>query len=460
MMIRLLFMICVIIGLMMPCAWAQEKVDVPFEIPAEFQEAWNHVQNGTDARDTFSIPDRDKFYPYHEEPVTTYLKNMSSLAKLSIESEDWVENSTYYVRYTLTNPTNELIEGDVEYLTVSYVLFLGKESPVTRTQYSDVIPKISLPPHSSDSFVAAFAINEPFDYIHFNDSIFHFTDSAILTHDLLRDNTPPDVLITPIILPSGEAYLAMKNHHFFKTMTDIRNIDLSATYLQYASDGSFKPVKLDYSDAAILPIRLKPQETAFFRLPHSFPQQTSEFKLTDTNLTITIEGISHEFISELPYKDFRHGYLADHYTKPSTRYYTPSVYDKHGMNFYEAHGTFETDDTTLYGYLRIKNPYNKRMLLSHIHGVFGFFYCRPDNTQDGFAFSAEYPMNFIIDPKKEAFLSFSVPLSQDVAAFSRLENVFMFSGTRHLHNGIVFTHKNLSPLEKAQYDRPMIVDDY
>ena len=201
----------------MPCVWAQEKVDVPFEIPAEFQEAWNHVQNGTDARDTFSIPDRDKFYPYHEEPVTTYLKNMSPLAKLSIKSEDWVENSTYYVRYTLTNPTNELIEGDVEYLTVSYVLFLGKESPVTRTQYSDVIPKISLPPHSSASFVAAFAINEPFDYIHFNDSIFHFTDSAILTHDLLRDNTPPDVLITPIILPSGEAYLAMKNHHFFIT---------------------------------------------------------------------------------------------------------------------------------------------------------------------------------------------------------------------------------------------------
>ena len=197
-----------------------------------------------------------------------------------------------------------------------------------------------------------------------------------------------------------------------------------------------------------------------FHLPHSFPQQTSEFKLTDTNLTVTIEGISHEFISEFPYKDFRHGYLADHYTKPSTRYYTPSVYDKHGMNFFEASGTFEMDDTTLYGYLRIKNPHDKRMLLSHIWGVLGFSYCRPDNTQNGFAFSAEYPMKFIIDPKKEAFLSFSVPLPQDVATFPRLENLFIFSGTKHLHNGIVFTHKKLSSLEKAQYDRPMLIDDY
>ena len=62
MMMRLMLVICLLIGLTMPCAWAQEKVDAPFEIPAEFQEAWNHVQNGTEV--TFSMPQRPDLGPY------------------------------------------------------------------------------------------------------------------------------------------------------------------------------------------------------------------------------------------------------------------------------------------------------------------------------------------------------------------------------------------------------------
>ena len=455
MMIRLLLTICMMIGLMMPCAWAGEKVVPPFEVPQEFEAAWQHVQQGTDSRDVHTPPDRDAFFPAHREPVTTYLKNMSPLTKLHIESEDWVKGNTYYVRHTITNPTDELIEGDLDHLTITYALYLNQEKPVYRTQYSDITPTISLPPHSSQSFVTTLTINEPFDYIHFVDSVFTFTDGAELTYELSHGDTPPDILITPIILPSGDIYLAMKNHHLFKTVTDIRNIKLEVT------EGFWTPAMFRFHYNTPLPLQLKPQETAFFRLPQSFPHQIKDIEFCHTTLTVMIDHVSHYFLahSSYTYKQTPPGYVADSYTKPSTRYYTPTVYEKHGMNFFNASGTFETDDTTLYGYLRIKNPYNKKMLLSPLSGLFSFSYCCPDNMQEGFSFNAEYPFSLMIEPKGEAYLTFSVPLPapQDVANHPRLVNYYMYNGNLVGFNGVVFTPQKLSPLEKARYDRPMII---
>lgn len=73
----------------------------------------------------------------------------------------------------------------------------------------------------------------------------------------------------------------------------------------------------------------------------------------------------------------------------------------------------------------------------------------------------EYPFSLMIEPKEESFLTFSVPLPapQDVSKDPRLVNFFMFNGNLVGNNGIVFTPQKLSPLEKARYDRPMIVTD-
>ena len=90
MMIRLLLTICMMIGLMMPCAWAGEKVVPPFEVPQEFEAAWQHVQQGTDSKSLLphpSNPDLD-YYRSYTYPNDVPIKNKPPLSKLRIESED------------------------------------------------------------------------------------------------------------------------------------------------------------------------------------------------------------------------------------------------------------------------------------------------------------------------------------------------------------------------------------
>ncbi|MBP3401214.1 MAG: hypothetical protein J6K70_05560 [Selenomonadales bacterium] len=450
MMTRLILTICMMMTLLMPCAWAEEKPDIPFEIPQEFAEAWQHVQQGTDSKNTPSprpLHTPDTYYTLTGTP----LKIDSPLTKLLVETENWTKDNTYYIHHTLINPTDELIEGDLDYITISYGIHFKKEKPVSRTQYSDVTPTISLPPHSSYSFITTLNINEPFEYIEFYNSIFHFTDGSTLSYRLEHDGMLPKVLITPIILPSGEIYLAMKNHHFFKTITDIRNIRLTASFLKKSDNGIPKIADYQYIDSTPLPIRLKPQETVFFRLPHSFELNSDLFS-PSTILDVTIHDVSHKF-SFFPPNIFRHSsdYSAENYTKHSAEYYTSSIFEKYGIDSFNASGTYETDDTTLHGYLRIKNPHDKGLLLSHGKALLALTYCKPDNTQ-GYSFhDAYFPTQVILAPQDTILLSFSLPLPQDISKHLRLTALSISTRNFFGHNEITFTQEKLTSFQKKHY---------
>lgn len=450
MMTRLILAICMMTTLLMPCAWAGEKNSMPFEMPQEFEKAWQHVQQGTATKDSPSPrPSRtpDTYYTLTGTP----LKIDSPPTKLLVKAENWTKGNTYYFRHTITNQTDELVEGDLDYITIRYGIHFKKEKPVGRTQYSDVTPTISLPPYSSYSFITTLNINEPFDYIEFYNSIFHFTDSSTLSYSLEHDGMLPKVLITPIILSSGEVYLAMKNHHFFKTITDIRNIRLTVSFLKTSPEGRPKLADFQYIDAAPLPIQLKPQETAFFRLPHSF-ELSSDLSSPSTILDITIDDVSHRF-SFFPPNSFRHSYdySAKNYTKHSAEYYTSSIFEKYGIDSFKASGTYETDDTTLYGYLRIKNPHDKGILLSHGKVLLALTYCRPDNTQGYSLHNAYFPTQVILAPQETILLSFSVPLPQDISKYLRLTVLSISTRNIFGHNEVAFTQEKLTPFQKKHY---------
>ena len=42
-----------------------------------------------------------------------FLRKNSPLAKLIIETDEWFEGDTYYIRYTFTNPTDEMIDETI-----------------------------------------------------------------------------------------------------------------------------------------------------------------------------------------------------------------------------------------------------------------------------------------------------------------------------------------------------------
>ena len=432
----------------MPCAWAGEKVVPPFEVPQEFEAAWQHVQQGTDSKSLLphpSNPDLD-YYRSYTYPNDVPIKNKPPLSKLRIESEDWFEGNTYYIRYTITNPTNELIEGDVDYFMIGYLLYSKKEESVLKERYSDIIPQISIPPHSSRSFVIPLTINEPFDYIHFKYSTFYFTDDSYLSYELEYDRELPNVLVAPIILPSGEVYLAMKNHHFFKTITDIRNIELTASFTKTSTDRWQKPVKFKYIDAAPLSVHLKPKETAFFRLPQSF-ELNDDLSFSIAYMDITINGIKHKFAVDT---NPAYTYTATKYTKHYAWYYTPSIFETFGINQIEASGTYEMDDTTLYGYLRIKNPHDKTLSYPFLLAYTSLTYCKPDNAFGGVLYRFLLPTPLTLAPNEENFFSFSIPLPQDILKTPRLRDFYLV-GDKYVYYGVKFTPKNISALQKILY---------
>lgn len=293
MMILFLLMISV-----MP-VWAEEKDMPPIEIPTEFRSAWQCIQDGM-VKPMEPFP---KMFPQHSSKETSLQQADSPWNKLCIKTESWTKGNTFYTRYTFTNPTDELIEKIFTHADICYSIYRQNKSRINPIQHSDAIRTLSLPPHSSQSFLVPLTIKEPFDLIQINSATFYGTDRSTLGYYLRPTQTPSTILMTPIVLPSGELYIAMKNHHATETISDIREIVLNATFLKTTpmlKDN--KPIDydqtlLDYSyiNAAPLPLQLKPQETVLFHIPQTFLETNDITTLRNTSLSATIDGVKHVF---------------------------------------------------------------------------------------------------------------------------------------------------------------------
>ncbi|MBO5244980.1 MAG: hypothetical protein J6B02_02650 [Selenomonadales bacterium] len=448
MMTRLLLMICLMMTMLMPCAWAEENVVPPFEVPQEFAEAWQHVQNGTEV--TYSMPQK----PEHDPDIYYYkkmpLKIGSPLSYLTIKTEDQIEGNTYYIRYTITNSTDEMIEKDIDYIDIGCRLFTSQDKHLLYQNYhSDDIRTLMIPPRSSRSFTIPLTIKTPFKFIRYASSRFFFTDNTHLVHEAHNSTILPKVLMTPIVLPSGEVYLAMKNHHPTKTITDIRDPVLRIYFREKDSDSFVPTTHFNYIDTARLPLQLKPQETVFFRLPRSFDEMNDKLTLSFSELDIIIDDTRHSFESSLSKYDI---YKADTFDNRSVRYDSPSIFNKYGLNIVEASGTYETDDTTLYGYLRIKNPHNATIYFTIPSLSSLFTYYKADNTRSKYEYLITFPYALSLDPQEETSLSFSLPLPQDIdhtfRFMTRILSAENTKGRNILYHKVLFTKENTPFLQK------------
>lgn len=373
-------------------------------------------------------------------------KAPSPCSDMLLESEAWTENNTYYIRYTFTNPTSKPIEEKLDYINISYNVVPPQQKFVPRRgQYSDTIRTLSIPPHSSRSFVVPLTINEPFEIIYFVDSTFYFADNALLHHELSYGQESSDVLMTPIFLPNGEVYIAMKNHHPTKTISDIRNIHLDASF---ESEGRFSTNEYYYADHTPLAIQLQPQETAFFRLPKTCIEPNNAFSFAALN--ICIDGIRHEFaVTNFESRVFK-PYTATRYTDYDTKYLTSDM--RSVIKLIEADGTYEIDGNTLNGYLRIKNSSDHQISIPDLHMSSDLHYYKPDNLLKVSAYRILFLKELSLDPKEEAFLSFSIPLpSQDMIKEPRLKNISLSMGLKTICSKVNFIRQKLEPIQKARY---------
>ena len=168
----------------------------------------------------------------------------------------------------------------------------------------------------------------------------------------------------------------------------------------------------------------------------------------------TIDGTRHRF-DLLDFNDGRIDYEANQYTQNVIKYRTPTIFDKYGLNLVEANGTYETDGTTLYGYLRIKNPHDKPLLPSDFVLYSTISYYRADNSLSRYVYDVYLPSSLTIAPKEEKLFCFTLPLPQDVAHTLRFTDLSLEAKyenkTYRLHYDVEFTHEKVTPAKKALY---------
>lgn len=429
-------------------AWANKKDAPPFDLPIEFQSAWECVQSGT-------IPPMEPFPTKFLKYTSEKRQSDSPWNKLCIKTESWTVGNTFFTRYTFTNPTDEQLDKIFTHADICYSIYRKNKSRINPIQHSNVIRTLSLSPHSSQSFLVPLTIKEPFDLIQINSTNFYGTDNSMIGYYLRPTETTPNILMTPIVLPSGELYIAMKNHHATEAISNIREIVLNATFLKTTPImKNNEPIDYDqtlldfsYIDAKQLPLRLKPQETIFFRLPQTFTETNDSITLRGASLSATINDIKYVFT---PYPQTL---LVEAYNEHRVTY-TPAP-TRVGT---ELSGTWEIDSKGLHGYLRFKNPSSETLYYPSLTMSTILSYYNSSDLLDIYCAKTIFPENIVIAPNQESLLSFSIPLPSDVIAellhSPRLQiATSLFSNKRVLPYYIKWNHQKLSPSEKNLYIR-------
>ena len=251
MMIRLLFMICMMIGLMMPCAWA---------------DTWGE-QETNEWKEVLSKPYNE--YIKGDFAKDEFLRKNSPLAKLIIETDEWFEGDTYYIRYTFTNPTDEMIDE-----TISRA-FIRLKAARAYDIASSVIKRDPAPewalrvePHSSMSHTIMLPKDPVFSHFIHDSSFFRLSSGGTLFYYWReRDITPP----------------AKIDYHFEPTALNKATLTLTVTNQSNTTLSTLKNILIPYKN-----FTKDEWELCFYPLSDSFSLDLAPNESTDIQLTVPI----------------------------------------------------------------------------------------------------------------------------------------------------------------------------
>ncbi len=251
MMLRVLLTICMMIGLMMPCAWAdtwgEKETNEWKEI---LSKPYNEYMKGDFAKDEF-------------------LRKNSPLAKLIIETDEWFEGDTYYIRYTFTNPTDEVIDETISRAFIR--LQAGRAYDIASSVIKrDPAPEWALrvEPHSSMSHTIMLPKDPVFSHFIHDSSFFYLSSGGTLFYRWSeRDITLP----------------AKIDHHFEPTALNKATLTLTVTNQSNATLYTLKNIFIPYKDFTKDDWKL-----SFYPLSDSFALNLAPNESTDIQLTVPI----------------------------------------------------------------------------------------------------------------------------------------------------------------------------
>ena len=384
---------------MMP-AWANEKDILPKDISP-------------------SIAERLKAVNQHIEE-----KNRSPLAKLRIESKEWHEGSTQYIRYTFTNPTDTLIQQKIAYTSVNYTAFTTAKHFDHKNYSTDAIGELVIKPHSSTSKTFAIPQEAPIIFVDHSQTTFYLNESDFIDYHpmTLTKRDAVSFVLTPIRLPSGEIALSLENCTSAKVNSELRDVAIGAML-----SSEKHPDTLFAGTVTMLkpiPFSVKPNETITIPMPLKFYKYKNKIK-TDSAPFETI-NIDPDFIIE---KSLFTAKIDDTYydrnifprPDPITYEFKPPATTEYKKPFRQPYstpikvnGSYQVDDNTLTAYIHLTNTTNDLLTLEKTSLSLSLTYLTTDSTSHTTTYTLTETEQLSFTKQQDTYLSFSIQLPTNI----------------------------------------------
>lgn len=269
MFIRLILIVFLLVMSAMP-AFANDKEQ---ELPAAIQEL---MKAGIDL--------------YEEEVLTN----------LQIEAKDRLEGDTYYIDFTITNPTNTQLNKKISLTTITYDLCHADDPYQSVTQSVDTISELNIEPFSTYTTTISLKQPIPVQFNHLSSFVFLFEDNSSLHYNTMGESAPTSAFrLFPIASPFGDVSLKIQNISATETITELRDIRLNFTIGQHTQKMIFPdPIALEVkpNESYTLPLYTLSSDNTQASSPFSLNAKTANATRTYSyHINMKINGIPHTY---------------------------------------------------------------------------------------------------------------------------------------------------------------------
>ena len=390
---RLILTICLMMTMLMPCAWAGEK----------------------DA-------------------------SASPLSQVTITAEDWVEEDTYHIRYTFTNPTDELIDEEIDFTTIGYHYYNYdyKNSGSSTIQCDETISRLTIAPHSSYTATVSLKPPAPSVFNRLVSSNFYLKDSSYLHHSIASEAPKSRFSLLPNVSLSGDVFLSIQNNSSDEPITELRNILIAA---------ELQGKRLHLLRAEPYFLNVKPYETV--KIPVYSLDNTSNKKSPYSSyyISMDINGIPHRYNAFK--KDSR--IIMGSNDTFEVRYDSHYAHSIHPQASEDS--SYYLDSTALYVYIQINSRDKKEMISApNAAYVIPLTYFDKNAHSRSRNVSVYLPPEFCLNTDETKYFTVKIPLPSDFGRLNPHKPIYCISEHPDLASTSLFPSSKLPlPVPKQQY---------
>ena len=364
----------------------------------------------------------------------------SPLSKVTIDAEDWVEGDMYHIRYTFTNPTDEMIDKEIDFTTIGYHYYNYdyKHNDSSTIQYDETLSRLTIAPHSS--YTTTVSLKQPLPSI-FNQLIhsnFYFKDSSYLYYSIASEAPKSLFSLLPNVSPTGDVFLTIQNNSPTETINELRNILINT---------EIQGKHLYLLRAKPYPLYINPNETIqipIFRLDNTTDKNSS---YSSYYITADINGIPHRYniwmsdsrilMGSNDTFEIRFDSHYSHATRPQI----------------DKDSSFCLDESNLYAYIQINSRNkNKTISVPNTSYLIHLTYFDQNMHSQSRNVYVYLPPDFCLNTNETKYFTFNIPLPPDFGRLNPHTPIYCISQHPDLSSTALFPLSKLAtPVPKEQY---------